>query len=95
MKLYQTFETCNSSPCVDHQSSSSKLSLYSNEMTEHEEFVGNLRTITNLLTWNLSLLGEHLKKVGLLTMSFSILFHRTPFCSRKLEQLTCFIPSRK
>ena len=32
-------------------------------MTEHEEFVGNLKTVTNLLTWTLGLLSDHLKKV--------------------------------
>ena len=69
VRLNQTFK-----PFFDFQLSSSKHSLHRNEMTEHEEFVGNLRTITNLLTWNLSLLGEHLKKVGLFTMSQSILF---------------------
>ena len=95
MKLNETFETFNSSEFVKHQSSSSKLSLHRNEMTEHEEFVGNLRTITNLLTWNLSLLGEHLKKVGFLIMSKSIFFRTNHFCSRKLDQLIYFIPSRK
>ncbi|KAL5259148.1 hypothetical protein ACHWQZ_G009563 [Mnemiopsis leidyi] len=38
--------------------------LIVNEMTEHKEFVGNLRTITNLLTWNLGLLADHLKKIS-------------------------------
>jgi hypothetical protein len=34
-------------------------------MTELEEFVGNLKTVTNLLTWTLGVLTDHLKKVKL------------------------------
>ncbi|XP_063680989.1 Fanconi anemia group I protein homolog [Bolinopsis microptera] len=37
--------------------------LIVNDMTEHEEFVGNLKTVTNLLTWTLGLLSDHLKKI--------------------------------
>ena len=41
----------------------SSFDFFRNDMTEHEEFVGNLKTVTNLLTWTLGLLSDHLKKV--------------------------------
>ncbi len=46
-------------------------------MTEHEEFVGILKTVTNLLTWTFGLLSEHLKRVSYgLNMSH---YTRLPF----------------
>ena len=38
--------------------------LIVNDMSEHEEFVGNLKTVSNLLTWTLGILSDHLKKVS-------------------------------